>query len=62
MSQLRDDLQLFRVVLREMILMAKGIQYQLWTPIANAYEAYRRRLIKSPTAIYEHTWRLIDPY
>ena len=34
--------------------MAK-FQCQLWTPIANAYEAYRRRLIGSSTAIYEHT-------
>ena len=34
-------------------------QYRLWTPVANAYEIYRRRLIAEPTAFYEHTWRLI---
>ncbi len=34
-------------------------QYRLWTPIANAFDAYRRRLISEPTAFYEHTWRLI---
>lgn len=31
----------------------------MWTPIANAFEAYRRRLIIEPDAVYEHTWRLI---
>jgi hypothetical protein len=31
----------------------------LWTPVANAYEIYRRRLIAEPAAFYEHTWRLI---
>ncbi|MCC5644195.1 hypothetical protein LC607_14810 [Nostoc sp. CHAB 5824] len=34
-------------------------KYRLWTPIANAFDAYRRRLISEPTAFYEHTWRLI---
>lgn len=29
-------------------------QYQLWTPIANAFEAYRRRLVAEPKAVYEH--------
>ncbi len=32
---------------------------RLWTPVANAYEAYRRRLIADPTSVYEHLWRLI---
>src|SRR5438067_2162901 len=33
--------------------------YRLWTPIANAFEAYRRRTLAEPGAIYEHIWRLI---
>jgi hypothetical protein len=33
--------------------------YRLWTPIANALEAYRRRVLAEPGAVYEHTWRLI---
>ena len=32
---------------------------RLWTPIANALEAYRRRVVIDPTAEYEHIWRLI---
>lgn len=32
---------------------------RLWTPVANAYEAYRRRLIADPSSVYEHLWRLI---
>lgn len=32
---------------------------RLWTPIANAFEAYRRRTIVEPNAYYEHIWRLI---
>lgn len=35
------------------------MQYRLWTPVANAYDIYRRRLIANPAAFYEHTWRLI---
>jgi hypothetical protein len=31
----------------------------LWTPIANAVDSYRRRLLIEPKALYEHTWRLI---
>lgn len=31
----------------------------MWTPIANAFDAYRRRLLVDPNAFYEHTWRLI---
>ena len=31
----------------------------LWTPIANAVDSYRRRLLIQPSAFYEHTWRLI---
>ena len=34
-------------------------QHRLWTPIANAFEAYRRRLIADPKAVYEHIWRLL---
>jgi hypothetical protein len=37
----------------------KQVQYRLWTPVANAYDIYRRRLIANPEAFYEHTWRLI---
>jgi hypothetical protein len=29
----------------------------LWTPIANAVDSYRRRLLIEPNAFYEHTWR-----
>jgi hypothetical protein len=32
---------------------------RLWTPVANAYDAYRRRLIADPSSMYEHLWRLI---
>ncbi|MFB2772676.1 hypothetical protein ACE1AT_25870 [Pelatocladus sp. BLCC-F211] len=39
--------------------MSRVNQYRLWTPIANAFEAYRRRLITEPKAFYEHTWRLV---
>ena len=28
----------------------KQVQYRLWTPLANAYEIYRRRLITDPAA------------
>lgn len=40
----------------EVTAMAK---FRLWTPVANALEAYRRRFIANPTALYEHVWRLI---
>lgn len=33
--------------------------HRLWTPIANALEAYRRRVVIDPKAEYEHIWRLI---
>jgi hypothetical protein len=33
--------------------------YRLWTPIANALDAYRRRVVADADAVYEHTWRLI---
>ena len=33
--------------------------HRLWTPIANAHEAYRRRVVIDPDAEYEHIWRLI---
>ena len=33
---------------------------RLWTPIANALETYRRRLLSDPSARYEHVWRLIQ--
>jgi hypothetical protein len=36
-----------------------ALSYRLWTPVANAFEAYRRRLLADPRAIYEHIWRLI---
>lgn len=42
--------------------MARIPPFRLWTPVANAWEAYRRRLIsdqKSTRATYEHIWRLI---
>lgn len=32
---------------------------RLWTPLANALEAYRRRVVIEPSAEYEHIWRLI---
>lgn len=32
---------------------------RLWTPIANALDAYRRRVVIEPSAEYEHIWRLI---
>lgn len=32
---------------------------RLWTPLANAFEAYRRRIVVEPRAEYEHIWRLI---
>ena len=31
---------------------------RLWTPIANSFEAYRRRLIVEESVYYEHIWRL----
>ncbi len=34
-------------------------QFRLWTPIANSFEAYRRRIVAEPKAVYEHVWRLI---
>jgi hypothetical protein len=34
-------------------------QARLWTPIANSFEAYRRRVVIEPGAEYEHIWRLI---
>jgi hypothetical protein len=33
--------------------------FRLWTPVANALEAYRRRVLRDPKATYEHIWRLI---
>ena len=42
-----------------MVKGTQGTQSRVWTPISNAFEAYRRRLITDPTAFYEHTWRLI---
>lgn len=39
--------------------MPKPTQNRLWTPVSNAFEAYRRRLLVSPGAVYEHIWRLI---
>jgi tetratricopeptide (TPR) repeat protein len=42
--------------------MVRTPPFRLWTPVANAWEAYRRRLIsdqKSTRATYEHIWRLI---
>jgi hypothetical protein len=33
--------------------------HRLWTPVANALEAYRRRVVFEPKAEYEHIWRLI---
>ena len=33
--------------------------FRLWTPVANAFDAYRRRVVAEPDSIYEHTWRLI---
>jgi hypothetical protein len=33
--------------------------FRLWTPIANAFDAYRRRVLASTDAVYEHVWRLI---
>lgn len=38
--------------------MPRG-NHRLWTPVSNAFEAYRRRLLVSPAAVYEHIWRLI---
>lgn len=38
---------------------APGDQHRLWTSVANAVDAYRRRVIAHPTAHYEHVWRLI---
>jgi hypothetical protein len=34
-------------------------KYRLWTPVANALDVYRRRILADPPAIYEHLWRLI---
>jgi hypothetical protein len=34
-------------------------RFRLWTPVANALEAYRRRVLRDPNATYEHIWRLI---
>jgi hypothetical protein len=33
--------------------------FRLWTPVANALEVYRRRILSEPGAVYEHIWRLI---
>ncbi len=33
--------------------------FYLWTPVANALEVYRRRVLNEPDAVYEHIWRLI---
>jgi hypothetical protein len=32
---------------------------RLWTPIANAFDAYRRRIVMDARAEYEHIWRLM---
>src|SRR5687768_469089 len=37
----------------------KTTEPRLWTTIANAVDAYRRRVIAQPDAHYEHVWRLI---
>lgn len=34
-------------------------QFRIWTPVANALEAYKRRLLRDIGATYEHIWRLI---
>jgi hypothetical protein len=34
-------------------------QSRLWTPISNAFDVYRRRILAEPDDIYEHIWRLI---
>lgn len=34
-------------------------EFRLLTPVANAYEAYRRRLAADKSSHYEHVWRLI---
>ena len=39
--------------------LAANSEFYLWTPIANALDAYRRRLIADENAFYEHIWRLI---
>lgn len=39
--------------------MPRPNQHRLWTPVSNAFEAYRRRLLVAPGAAYEHIWRLI---
>ncbi|MBX3362460.1 MAG: hypothetical protein KF912_03765 [Phycisphaeraceae bacterium] len=36
-----------------------AITHRLWTPIANARDAFRRRWLAEPSAIYEHIWRLV---
>jgi hypothetical protein len=38
--------------------MAKS-NVRVWTPIGNALDAYRRRLLADDSAVYEHIWRLI---
>jgi len=38
--------------------MAKS-NVRIWTPIGNALDAYRRRLLADDNAVYEHIWRLI---
>ncbi len=40
------------------IPMAKS-NVRVWTPIGNALDAYRRRLLADDSAVYEHIWRLI---
>ena len=32
---------------------------RLWTPVANAWDVYRRRALADTNAVYEHIWRLI---
>jgi hypothetical protein len=32
---------------------------RIWTPIGNALDAYRRRLLADDNSVYEHIWRLI---
>lgn len=42
--------------------MPRNTSYRLWTPVANAFDAYRRRLAVDRIerkAFYEHIWRLI---
>lgn len=35
------------------------LPHRVWTPIGNAWDAYRRRHLAEHSAFYEHLWRLI---